>query len=265
MKNGTLTKNSIPTEDEIKEINKYTRRNLTANEVYTFSVSLCDNKVDKDFECFTVDTLEKLSKLYLGKTGILDHNMSNNPTARIYECHVETVEPFEMTENGEAYSKLIAKAYIVKNEKSEKLISQLETGIKKEVSIGCSISKLTCNICKADLKYNKCEHVKGRIYNNQTCYIILDEPTDAYEWSFVAEPATKQEETSVPKIIPTPLTFQYTNWQGHFNTRSVDGNTARIYYGHDEWHKEDQWLMEALDLDKGELRHFAMKDIMNIC
>ena len=70
---------------------------------------------------------------------------------------------------------------------------------------------------------------------------------------------------NVKDLVDHPLTFQYTNWQGHFNTRSVDGNTARIYYGRDEWHKEDQWLMEALDLDKGELRHFAMKDILNIC
>ena len=30
-----------------------------------------------------------------------------------------------------------------------------------------------------------------------------------------------------------------------------------------EWHKEEQWLLKALDLDKNEDRDFAIKDISN--
>ncbi len=53
---------------------------------------LCDNQVDRDFECFTKAALEKLKELFLGKTGIFDHSMrSGGQTARIYDCRVETL------------------------------------------------------------------------------------------------------------------------------------------------------------------------------
>ena len=34
-----------------------------------------------------------------------------------------------------------------------------------------------------------CSHIKGRSYNGAKCHIVLDDITDAYEWSFVAVPA----------------------------------------------------------------------------
>ena len=34
-----------------------------------------------------------------------------------------------------------------------------------------------------------CDHEKGGEYGGKLCYHILDEPLDAYEWSFVAVPA----------------------------------------------------------------------------
>jgi hypothetical protein len=34
-----------------------------------------------------------------------------------------------------------------------------------------------------------CDHEKGGEYCGKLCYHILDEPLDAYEWSFVAVPA----------------------------------------------------------------------------
>ena len=66
-------------------------------------------------------------------------------------------------------------------------------------------------------------------------------------------------------LVDHPFNFQYTNWKGKFGNRSVDGDTTRIYWGKTEWHPEEQWLMEAIDLDKGEKRTFAMKDMSNIC
>jgi hypothetical protein len=35
-----------------------------------------------------------------------------------------------------------------------------------------------------------------------------------------------------------------------------------MWYGHTEYHKEDQWLLKALDLDKNAERDFAVKDIL---
>ena len=73
--------------EELRLINTYTRRNLSADEVYVFSVTLCDNDVDRDGERFTVESLFALEKLFVGKTGIFDHPPSaKNQTARIFAC-----------------------------------------------------------------------------------------------------------------------------------------------------------------------------------
>lgn len=58
------------------------------------------------------------------------------------------------------------------------------------------------------------------------------------------------------------LRFMYTNWKGNRGFREVI--PQRIYFGSTEWHKEEQWLMVAYDLDKKAERTFAMKDMENI-
>lgn len=178
--------------DELNKINRYTRREFSSDEIYTFSVVLCDNEIDRDKERFTVDALEKLAVLFLGKTGIFNHSMqAQNQTARIYDCAVEQ-DGERVTQNGEPYSRLVAKAYLPKSEKNRDFILELESGIKKEVSVGCSVAKVTCSICGADLKKGGCEHSKGKSYGGRTCCAVLSEPTDAYEWSFVAVPAQRE-------------------------------------------------------------------------
>ena len=69
-----IVKSIQTTSDDMALINKYTRREMKPDEVFIFTVILCDNEVDRDGESFTQDSLEKLSELFLGKTGIFDHN-----------------------------------------------------------------------------------------------------------------------------------------------------------------------------------------------
>lgn len=193
MKQGFVLKGRQKLEqDELEKINKYTRREFQSDEIYTFSVVLCDNEIDRDNERFTADALQKLAVLFLGKTGIFNHNMqAQNQTARIYDCAVER-DGERMTKCGESYSRLVAKAYLPKSEKNQDFILELESGIKKEVSVGCAVANVTCSICGADLKKGGCEHSKGKSYGGKVCCAVLSEPTDAYEWSFVAVPAQRE-------------------------------------------------------------------------
>lgn len=78
---------------------------------------------------------------------------------------------------------------MVKTSANQDLIKEIDAGIKKEVSVSCSVEKHICSICGTNNKVKNCSHKKGRLYNGRKCYIILDNPTDAYEWSFVAVPA----------------------------------------------------------------------------
>ncbi len=57
----------------------------------------------------------------------------------------------------------------------------------------------------------------------------------------------------------TSVIIDYTNWRGEFSLRRIE--PRRVYFGSTEHHPEPQWLLEAMDLDKGEWRTFAMKDI----
>ena len=82
-------KNSAVTNEELSAINAFTKRALGADEVYTFAVRLCDNEVDRDGERFPRATLEELAELFVGKSGIFDHEWSaKGQAARIYRTEV---------------------------------------------------------------------------------------------------------------------------------------------------------------------------------
>lgn len=175
--------------NELELINKYTNRPFSEDELFTFSVTLCDNEIDRDNERFSDDALQKLSRLFVGVTGITDHDpRADNQTARIYECRTESPQG-QYTGDGRQYIRLRAKAYIPRSKCSDEVIMQIESGIKKEVSVGCAVAKRICSVCNSD--FSSCNHIAGHIYSGKKCCVILDEPTDAYEWSFVAVPAQK--------------------------------------------------------------------------
>lgn len=177
--------------EELALINKYSRKELKSGEVYTFSVVLCDNDIDRDNEHFSDEALDKLAELYVGVTGIYDHDpTSKNQVARIYDCTAEYVDG-KTTAYGAPYKRVVAKAYIPVCKSSEELIAMLDSGIKKEVSVGCGIGKCECSVCGKDMRVGACRHVKGKRYSGKLCCGVLKEPTDAYEWSFIAVPSQK--------------------------------------------------------------------------
>ena len=183
---------------EMELIRGYAKGTLAAEDVYTFSVILCDNEVDRDFECFDEETLEELSALFLGKTGISDHEWrSGNQVARIFRTEIVRA-PARKTVDGREYVALKAWAYMLRTDKTAALIADIEGGIKKEVSVGCSVSETVCSICGA---HGGCSHIPGEHYHGKLCYSVLRGAADAYEWSFVAVPA--QRGAGVTKALGT--------------------------------------------------------------
>jgi hypothetical protein len=198
MRNGTVLKSgALPDTDALNKINQYTRRPFSAEEVYTFRVALCDNEIDRDYERFTTEALSDLGKLFLGKTGIFNHSMdASTQVARIYDTALET-DQSRKTMAGEPYCRLVAMAYLPRCDKNRDLMLEIDSGMKKEVSVGCSVGSMTCSICGTDLREKSCGHQKGQLYNGKVCCAVLSNPQDAYEWSFVAVPA--QREAGVTK------------------------------------------------------------------
>lgn len=183
---GSISRHKVAREDMIL-INRLSKTDLTPDQVYTFAIRLCDNEVDRDWERFDDEALEVLGKLFVGKSGIFDHNWSaEGQTARLYRT--EICREGGSTMAGDACQYLKGYAYMLRSEKNSELIDEIEAGIKKEVSVGCSVSGRVCSICGEE----HCSHQGGRKYGGKLCYFTLREPTDAYEWSFVAVPAQRK-------------------------------------------------------------------------
>ena len=77
------------TQEELAQINRFARTELTEEQVYIFSVRLCDNEVDRDFERVCRPAVEKRAELLVGKCGIFDHLWTAmGQTARLYKTEV---------------------------------------------------------------------------------------------------------------------------------------------------------------------------------
>lgn len=176
---------------ELAAVNAFAKTALRPEDVYLFSVLLCDNEVDRDFDRFTEKTLEELAELFVGKTGITDHEWkSGNQVARIYRAEVLT-DAGRTTSLGTPYKYLKGHAYMLRTEDNAGLIAQIEGGIKKEASVGVSVARSVCSVCGQELGSAGCSHVKGQSYDGAVCRAELEGAVDAYEWSFVAVPAQK--------------------------------------------------------------------------
>ena len=210
-----------PTAAQLEAINALAKTRLNGEQVYVFSLRLCDDRIDRDGERFDTGALPGLAKLFLGKTGILDHRWSTeNQVARIFETQV-------VKEKNESYIR--AWAYIRRGGKNDELIADIEAGIKKEVSVGCAMAQAVCSVCGSE--YGTCGHVKGERYDGQVCAVILKEPVDAYEFSFVAVPA--QREAGVMKGMGAAVSLKELaaehGAQAEYRTLTKEAELGRRY------------------------------------
>jgi hypothetical protein len=211
-----------PIESDMEKINCFSLKPLKEEDVFVFSVILCDNEIDRDYERFSADCLHGLKELFKGVTGIFDHNMrAENQTARIFDTEIVT-DSDRTTAAGEPYTYLKAHCYMLRSEKNKNLIAEIEAGIKREVSISCSVKRAVCSVCGKE--NGACSHRPGSEIEGKVCHRILCDAADAYEWSFVAVPAQKGAR----------VTKQYTKTQrGEISLTEV---------------------LKKLDIDKDELR-----------
>lgn len=181
-KETQITTGGKPTDRQLQAINALAKAQMTDEQVYVFSVRLCDDQMDRDHERFDAQALPELARLFIGKSGIVDHRWSaESQVARIFATEV-------VSEQGVSYIK--AWAYIRRGGRGDEWIADIEAGIKKEVSVGCAMGRSVCSVCGSD--YGTCGHMKGELYDGQMCCAILREPMDAYEFSFVAVPAQRE-------------------------------------------------------------------------
>ncbi len=178
-----------PNTEDLALIHGFTRRDLSAEELYVFKAFLCDNDIDRDGERFTRASLDALAALFVGVTGLFDHSCkSGDQVMRIYAAEVVEL-PDRTNRLGEPYAALCAKVYLLRGSENDALIRAIDGGIKKEVSVSCAVKYVRCSVCGKAFGREGCNHQKGKLYEGRLCHAVLEEPTDAYEFSFVAVPA----------------------------------------------------------------------------
>ena len=112
----------VATAAQMEKINALAKGTLTEEQVYVFSVRLCDDQVDRDFERFDGEALTELAKLFVGKSGVVDHKWSaERQLARIFDTEV-------LSEEGVSFIK--AWAYIRRGGAGDEWIADIEAGIK---------------------------------------------------------------------------------------------------------------------------------------
>lgn len=169
------------TETLLHELNRFTRRTHTAEEVYLFDLILCDNEIDRDGDCFSDEALAEMQKRFVGVTGIFDHDPhAGNQTARIFRTELCT-DSTRSTKSGRPYRYLKANAYMVRTAQNADLIREIDAGIKKEVSVSVAVSRQVCSVCGCNRITQPCNHIKGKTYGGKRCFSVLDGISDVYE------------------------------------------------------------------------------------
>jgi hypothetical protein len=73
-------------------------------------------------------------------------------------------------------------------------------------------------------------------------------------------PRTEDEDYPDDAVDRPPVEFVYENWEGEIRVRKAV--PVRLIYGSNQWHTEDQWMLEAVDVESGANRTFAFKGII---
>lgn len=167
------------TQDMLEKINNYYLKRVTLDDVYIFTVKLCDNDIDTDRQCFSDESLGDIAKLVIGRTGQVDEYK-----ARIFDTII-IVDDDEKTKYNKPRKKLYAHCWIDRKPQNEEIIQAIADSVSIEASISCSVRHKYCSVCGNDKLKEHCKCDYG--------YEILDGVTDVYDWFF--EPLVVKERT----------------------------------------------------------------------
>lgn len=167
-----LDKFGIPSDEDYEILKEFLPSEVPKEDIFVYSVRLCDNLVDREGEFFSLGALQKVTEMVVGKAGIFDHIWSGGKIhSRIYKAELFTDDEHK-NETLEPYRYIVGYAYTLNTEKNKDLIDAIKAGILKEVSLGFNSDE-----------YSSITLDDGRSVSR------IDNITDVYEWSFVAVPA----------------------------------------------------------------------------
>lgn len=79
-------------------------------------------------------------------------------------------------------------------------------------------------------------------------YLCYEEYASIYKWK------------GGEHIMDKSIKVKYKNWKDEVGIRTII--PQNIFFGHTDFHKEDQWLLDVWDVEKDAPRVYALMDIV---
>lgn len=196
IKKSVTSSETVSVPSDIEKINRHTIVELKDEDVFTFKVRLCDNRVDRVGDKFSDEALKQISEMADGLSGLQNHDWSSDrQLCRLYDAELVTDDE-EVNELGEPVKYVLGYAYTLS--KYEDLIDKIKSGLLKEVSISFNSEGDTCSLngkpmtkIEGDVAVDEDGHIAGQEYDGELCYNSINNVTDLLEWSLVAVPCQK--------------------------------------------------------------------------
>lgn len=151
-----------PPDEDLALIQQYARRELKAEDVYCGAMHACNTKLDRAGERFTKAYLQRFAETIVGKPTLEGHDTTKKPNGRIYKA--------EVLPEGDGW--FLKTYYYVRADSP--LVTDIELGIAKDVSIGYNASRRVCDLDGKEwhpFRSGKdyCEHWPLEEYDGQPC------------------------------------------------------------------------------------------------
>lgn len=137
-----------PTDEQLKRINQFTRKKVTAEEVVAFTTMSMNDMPDRDDDFFTTDTVKEFASLEapfspVGKSYMVDHDYKiANARGRIFGVDTQKVGNDLFLTN---------EVYVPNTPQFQPFIESIDFGINWAVSVGVMLNGTECSLsfCKA--------------------------------------------------------------------------------------------------------------------
>ena len=171
---------------DLDKVNKLTVKPVEAKDITVYTALLIDDKITRNSTQYNKDFQSMLLSLPVGEGNFIgtpvlfgeseDHQaIAASQVGRIFDAW--------QVVDADKHFGVMAKIYIL-NESNETLISKVDSGVLKELSISTKVEFPMCSICKQNI--HTCEHERGK----DGCYAIMSGNGFVAEISFVAVPGS---------------------------------------------------------------------------
>jgi len=181
---------SIDIAKEFEYIKPLVSDDTTPEQLYIFSLRMCNNEIDADNDKLSDDFLRQFAEHITNNPIplIKDHTWTaDGQIGRVYRAEVLSDGENSL---GEPYTYVLGYAYVAAD---SDIVPRIKLGLLSEVSVGFDGSGYTCSVCGASVKSydSQCPngHIFGSIHEDAPVYRNVNQCLSALECSFVPVPA----------------------------------------------------------------------------